>query len=350
MKLINLHSFLHTIELNINVKNHFFIEFTFINPSVKITAQVTITRRFFMGWLKRVSLFILLNFLIILTLSFVMRIFNIQPFLTRQGLDPKALLIFCSIWGMGGAFISLLLSKKMAKWMMGVEILSPSSNEPVARQLCSIIEKQAKQLGIPVPEVGVFHSEIPNAFATGPSKSHSLVALSSGLLNQMNEKELEAVIGHEMSHIANGDMVTMTLLQGVVNAFVMFLARILAYFFASGRSRNGSTSFGAYYLLTFLFEIVFMILGSIVVCGFSRRREFRADFGGAQLAGKENMIHALLKLSELAEVSKKRLKTTKQPEAIAALMIHSVKHKKWLELFSTHPSIEKRIAYLKRSI
>ncbi|MDN3504878.1 MAG: protease HtpX [Rhabdochlamydiaceae bacterium] len=293
---------------------------------------------------KRISLFLVVNALIIFTVSMIVQIFNLQPYLNQRGINYQTLLIFCTIWGMGGAFISLALSKKMAKWMMGVKILEENSFDSQANMIHEIVAKQARQLGIPKPEVGIFQSQAPNAFATGPSRSNSLVALSSSLINLMDEKEVEAIIGHEMAHIANGDMVTMTLLQGVINAFVMFLARILAQFFASSRdNRNGRSSFGAYFMFTILFEMAFMVLGSIALCGFSRWREFRADKGGAQLAGKENMISALRKLESLS----KRGRDEKMPEAVQALMISPVKGSLLMKLFSTHPSIERRVERLK---
>ncbi len=277
-----------------------------------------------------------------------MNAFNLQPYLTRRGIDYQSLLIFCLLWGMGGSFISLMLSKKMAKWLLGVHPIDIRSSDHKLAFFRDIVQKQAIALGIKTPEIGIFESSVPNAFATGPSRSNSLVAISRGLLNQLSEDELEAVIGHEMSHIANGDMVTMTLLQGIINAFVMFLARILAYFFASGRDRNSSPSFGAYYLFTFIFELVFMLLGSIALCAFSRFREYRADKGGAELAGSQKMISAL----EAIERASGRIKRETQdregaPASMQALMIHPAKGSILLQLFSTHPSIEKRIERLR---
>jgi len=297
--------------------------------------------------IKRISLFLIVNALIIFTVSMIIQLFNLQPMLNRRGINYQTLLIFCTLWGMGGAFISLALSKKMAKWLMGVKILDENQYDSQSRMLHEIVTKQARQLGIAKPEVGIFQSNSPNAFATGPSKSNSLVALSSSLINQMDEREIEAIIGHEMAHISNGDMVTMTLIQGVINAFVMFLARILAHFFASSRgNRDGRSSFGAYFMFTILFEMAFMVLGSIALCGFSRWREFRADKGGAQLAGRDNMISALLKLETLS----KRTKEEKMPEAVQALMISPVRGSLLMRLFSTHPSIERRVERLKSSL
>src|SRR5579871_5702010 len=182
-----------------------------------------------MAMLKRIFLFLALNFLVILMITFVLDLLNVRPFLSSHGLDMQSLLIFCLIWGMGGAFISLSLSRIMAKWMMGVQIVDPNTHDPELRHLLETVHKLARRSGLPLPQVGIYRSNEVNAFATGPTKKRSLVAVSTGLLQRMKDNEIEGVLGHEISHIANGDMVTMTLLQGVVNAFVMFLARILAY-------------------------------------------------------------------------------------------------------------------------
>ena len=222
---------------------------------------------------KRIFLFLAINCLVVLTISVVLSVLNVKPYLTTHGLDLKSLMIFCLIWGMVGAFISLSLSRKMAKWLMRVQLINNSGEHA---QLYQMVERLARDAGLPdVPEVGVFSSPEMNAFATGPTKRRSLVAVSSGLLSHMNEKELEAVLAHEISHIANGDMVTMTLIQGIVNAFVMFLARVAAFALSSlmRGQRNNRSSFGSYYLMTFVFEILFMILGSMVVALFSRYRE-----------------------------------------------------------------------------
>lgn len=289
---------------------------------------------------KRVVLFIVINCLVVLTISVILSALNIKPYLTSYGLDYSSLMLFCLIWGMVGALISLSLSRKMAKWLMGVQLIEPQGHHA---KLYQMVEYLARDAGLPsVPEVGIFSSPEMNAFATGPTKRRSLVAVSSGLLNQMNEKELEAVLGHEISHIANGDMVTMTLIQGIVNAFVMFLARVIAFALSSlGRGeRNGRTSWGSYYILTFVFEILFMILGSMLVALFSRYREFRADRGGAELTRKEHMIAALEKLGT-ARVA------TKKHASMNALMIAMPSKKGFFRLFATHPPIEERIARLK---
>ncbi len=279
-------------------------------------------------------------------ISLVLSVLNIRPFLAQYGINYGQLLIFCIIWGMGGALISLALSKVMAKWAMGVQIIDTQTNDPEMRELLDTVHSLSLEAGIPTPEVGVFRSNEVNAFATGPTKSRSLVAVSSGLLQRMKGNEIRGVLGHEISHIANGDMVTMTLLQGVVNAFVMFLARVIAYAVSGlGRNRNSSSggSYMSYYLFVILFEIIFMVLGSILIAAYSRWREFRADAGGARLAGKENMIDALKSLRVLKEIKDPR---TEKP-AYAAFKISTHTKKGLLSLFSTHPPLEERIEKLR---
>lgn len=305
---------------------------------------------------KRVSLFILLNFLVILSISLIIRLLNLKPFLTSYGIDYVQLLAFCSIWGITGALISLLLSRKMAKWMMGVKLIDPLTSHPKLRELYVQVEELSLKAGLPcVPQVGIFESTAPNAFATGPSKRKALVAVSTSLLDQMTSHELKAIIGHEISHIANGDMITMTLIQGVVNAFVMFLARVLAFILSGlGRQSKESSSrgFGSYYLFVFLFEVLFMVLGSIVIAFFSRRREFRADRGGAKLTTTNSMISALLALQRIYEkqtLENQELPMASPSPAFQSLMIHRHRTNHFIKLFSTHPPIEERIEHLKAS-
>ena len=296
---------------------------------------------------KRIFLFLALNFLVILMITTVLNIFNVKPFLSSQGIDMQSLLIFCFIWGMGGALISLSLSRVMAKWMMGVQIVDPNTRDPELQHLMGTIHKLARRSDLPMPEVGIYRSNEVNAFATGPTKKRALVAVSTGLLQRMKENEIEGVLGHEMSHIANGDMVTMTLLQGVVNAFVMFLARILAYAVSGlGRNRENSSggSYMSYMLFVYLFEVVFMILGSLVIAAYSRFREFRADEGGARLAGKDSMISALQSLRALQEIKDPRAENP----AMAAFKISHPAKKGLLHLFASHPPLEERIARLQK--
>jgi heat shock protein HtpX len=295
---------------------------------------------------KRIFLFLAINFLVVITLSLVLNVFHVQPFLQGYGLNIQSLLIFCLIWGMGGAFISLALSRQMAKWMMGVRVIDPDTSEPDLRKLISTVHRLSMDAHLPgMPEVGIFESSEPNAFATGPTKRRSLVAVSTGLLRRMSQKELEGVIAHEIAHISNGDMVTMTLIQGIVNAFVMFLARILAYIFSGlGRSRNeGSNgSYFSYMMFVFLFEIVFMVLGSILICCFSRFREFRADRGGADLVGRDKMISALESLQKAQQIHDPHA----DKPSFAAFKISTKRKSGFMKLFATHPPLEERISRL----
>lgn len=300
-----------------------------------------------MAMAKRIFLFLVLNFLVVITISVVLNLLNIRPFLSSYGLDLRSLAIFCFIWGMGGALISLALSRTMAKWAMGVQTIDPNTKDPQLQELVAIIRKFARQSNLPLPEIGIYRSNEVNAFATGPTKNKALVAVSSGLLQRMKQEEIEGVLGHEMSHIANGDMVTMTLLQGVVNAFVMFLARVLAYAISGlGRSRENSSagSMMSYMLFVYLFEVVFMILGSLIVAAYSRFREFRADEGGARLAGRGAMIGALRSLQALQNIHDLK---TENPAMAAFKISHSGK-KGLLHLFASHPPLEQRIERLQR--
>ncbi len=292
---------------------------------------------------KRVFLFLLLNAAVILTVSLLLSIFDVRPYLSSVGMDYQALLLFCLIWGFAGAFISLSISRLMAKWMMGVEVIDPDTTQPLERQLLTTVRQLVTRAGLPkMPEVGIYESEEVNAFATGPTRARALVAVSSGLLKRMDWTEIEGVLGHEVSHIANGDMVTMTLLQGVVNAFVMFFARILAYAVTSmTRQRDSDSRSPVFYgVLVFIFEIFFMIIGAIVVATYSRFREYRADEGGAHLAGKQAMIQALTRLQEVSTVEDPR----SQQASFQALKISNPKG--MLRLFATHPPLTERIARL----
>lgn len=299
-----------------------------------------------MAVFKRIFLFLLVNFLVVVTLSFFLNIFNVKPYLQSYGLNLYSLMIFCFVWGMGGACISLLLSRKIAKWMMKIELINLNTKDPSLQQLLAIVQKLARDANFSdLPEVGIYQSPELNAFATGPTKKRSLIAVSTGLLNRMSKKELEGVIAHEMSHIQNGDMVTMTLLQGVINAFVMFLARVLAYVFSGlGKSRSDSSagSYISYTIFVFLFEVVFMILGSLIICAFSRFREFRADRGGAFLAGRENMIAALRALQKNVQVQDPQTAVA----AFQAFKISTPEKRSITHLFATHPPLEARIERL----
>lgn len=306
-----------------------------------------------MAWFRRAAFFIGLNIVVVLTISIVLNLLGIRPYLTAQGLNYGSLIAFCLIWGMGGSLISLALSKMIAKWSMGVKTIDPRTNDPQARELVETVHRLARQAGLTaMPEVGIYDSPEVNAFATGPSKRNSLVAVSSGLLYNMDRRSVEGVLGHEVAHIANGDMVTMTLLQGVVNAFVMALARIVAFAidnFLRGRDENGSGlgHFG-YIMVVWVLEMLFFIPGSMVIAYFSRLREYRADKGGAQYAGRENMIGALRTLMRVHEVNESP--EVQSAPAVAALKIASGRRSNLALLFSTHPPLEDRIARLERGV
>jgi heat shock protein HtpX len=303
-----------------------------------------------MAWFKRIFLFMAVNLLVVTTISILMDVLGIRPYLTAYGMDYQSLAAFCLVWGMGGAFISLGMSRMMAKWMMGVHVIDPQTRDPRLAALVQTVHNLARAAGLPaMPEVGIYESGEVNAFATGPTKSRALVAVSSGLLNRMGSDEVEGVLGHEIAHVANGDMVTMTLLQGVVNAFVMFLSRAIAFALAQAMrgdrdEREGGMSSGVFYLTSFVLEIVFMIFGSMVVAWFSRYREFRADAGGARLAGRQNMINALQALRRTYEL----VDTSAQP-AVQTLKIAG-KGTGLMRFFASHPSLEERIDRLQAAV
>jgi len=287
---------------------------------------------------KRIFLFIATNIAIVLTLSIVAAFLGVGSGIGPEGLNIPALAVFCLFWGMGGAFISLQMSRWIAKRATGVNLVDGRTGNSQADWLYETVARLTRQANLPMPEVGIYESPEVNAFATGPSKSRSLVAVSSGLLRSMRQDEVEGVLAHEVAHIANGDMVTMALLQGVMNAFVMFLARVIGYALTrSGDSRNNN-GHGSYYLIVMVLQIVLGIFAGLVVNWFSRYREFRADHGGATLAGRERMIAALRRLQanhELVDTSQ---------AALATMKING--GRSWAAMFSTHPPLEERIAAL----
>ncbi|MBM9546885.1 protease HtpX [Leptospira sp. 201903074] len=294
-----------------------------------------------MTWIKRIGFFLLTNILIMTTISIVTTLLGSMGFSIRAyGLDLTRLIVFCLMWGMAGSFISLLLSKMMAKWTMGVKIIDPKQASAPEMDVYRRVQSLAQRAHLPMPEVGIYESPEVNAFATGPSKSSALVAVSTGLLNRMNAQELEGVLAHELSHVANGDMVTLTLIQGVVNSFAMFFSRIIAYI-ASNAVKEEMAHI-VRIVVTILLDIVFSILGSMAVAYFSRKREFRADAGGAKLAGRESMISALESLRQMVEMPE-----DPRGEALASLKISSNKGG-FLSLFATHPALEERILALKQ--
>jgi heat shock protein HtpX len=291
--------------------------------------------------MKRIFYFLVTNLAIVLVLSITMRLLGVEPFLNANGLNLNSLLIFAAVMGFGGAFISLAISKWSAKQMSGaVTIENPKTPDEI--WLMNIVKKQSQAAGIQMPEVAIFNSPVVNAFATGMSRNSSLVAVSSGLLEMMTKDEAEAVIGHEISHIANGDMVTLTLIQGVVNTFVLFFSRVIGYTVDKVVFKTRQGTGPAFFITMIISELLLGVLASIVVMWFSRQREYRADFGGGQLAGKEKMIAALQRL-------KTQYETSALPKSIAALGISGEQGIGLKELFSTHPSLDDRIARLQQS-
>ena len=292
--------------------------------------------------MKRIFYFLVTNLAIVLVLSVTMRLLGVEPFLNANGLNLNSLLIFASVMGFGGAFISLAISKWSAKQMSGaVTIDNPKTPDEI--WLIDIVKKQSQKVGIQMPEVAIFDSPVVNAFATGMSRDSSLVAVSSGLLNMMTKDEAEAVIGHEMSHIANGDMVTLTLIQGVVNTFVLFFSRVIGYTVDKVVFKTKEGTGPAFFITMIISELLLGVLASIVVMWFSRQREYRADFGGGQLAGKQKMIAALQRLKVQYESS------SALPKSIAAFGISGEQGMGLKELFSTHPSLDDRIARLQQN-
>jgi len=289
--------------------------------------------------MKRIFLFLLTNFAILVVLSLICSVLGVDRYLTQRGLNLPMLLAFAAVMGMGGSFISLLLSKWMAKMSTGAEVITQPRSAAEA-WLLATVEREARAAGIGVPEVAVYQAPEPNAFATGASRNSALVAVSSGLLQNMTQEEIEAVLGHEVSHVANGDMVTLTLIQGVLNTFVFFLARVIGYLVDSAMRRDndrGGVGFG-YYITVMVAQLVLGVLATLIVCAFSRWREFHADAGGARLAGKRKMIAALERLKSLHEPST-------LPQNMAAFGIAGgVK-----DLFATHPPLEQRIARLQQA-
>jgi heat shock protein HtpX len=295
--------------------------------------------------LKRVALFLATNLAIILVISLVFSIFNIQPYLTQYGLNYQSLLIYALIIGFTGSFVSLFISKWMAIHAFNVRLIDKPEND-AELWLMTEIGKLARQRNISMPDVGIYESPEPNAFATGWNKNKALVAVSTGLLQSMNKAEVEGVLGHEISHVANGDMVTLALIQGVVNTFVIFFARIAAFFVAQFFRRDGEGQAHdgfVYYGVALFFELFFGILATFIVMWFSRYREFRADAGSARYVGQDKMIKALQRLQQLMD---------KAPEDDRAPAFNTMKiaghNNRWLALFSSHPPIEKRIEALEK--
>ncbi len=288
--------------------------------------------------MKRILLFLATNLAVVVVLGVVANLLGVNRFLTSNGLNLGALLGFAAVMGFGGAFISLLISKPIAKWSTGAQVIEHPSNS-TEFWLVDSVSRLSKAAGINMPEVAIYDGE-PNAFATGATKNSSLVAVSTGLLQSMSREEAEAVLAHEVAHIANGDMVTLTLIQGVVNTFVVFLSRVVGYLVDSFLRRNDEESSGpglAYMATTIVCDILFGVIASIIVAWFSRQREFRADAGAAKLMGSARpMVGALRRLGGLS--------TGELPQSVATAGIAG--RPGWMALFASHPPIEERIAAL----
>ncbi|MCX9156373.1 protease HtpX [Niveibacterium sp. 24ML] len=289
--------------------------------------------------MKRIFLFLATNMAIVLVLSVTMRLLGVEPYLNANGLNLSSLLIFAAVMGFGGSFISLAISKWSVKRSMGVRVIdSPSTSTEF--WLYETIRKYSDKAGIKMPEVGIYDSPDVNAFATGMSKNSSLIAVSTGLLQQMTREEAEAVLGHEVAHAANGDMVTLALIQGVVNTFVMFLSRVIGHLVDRVVFKTERGQGPAFFVTMIIAELVLGVLASIIVMYFSRRREFRADAGGASLAGRKNMIAALERLNSLHPQP--------LPEKMAAFGIAGGGGGGLKRLFMTHPPLTERIEALRR--
>lgn len=287
--------------------------------------------------MKRIFLFIVTNLAVVLVMSIVLSLLGVNRYLYRSGLDLGSLLVFSLVVGFTGSIMSLLMSKRMAKWSTGAYVIDSPSNA-TEQWLLNTVQRLSMEAGIRMPEVAVYEGE-PNAFATGAFKNSALIAVSTGLLQSMNHEEVEAVLGHEIAHVANGDMVTLTLIQGVVNTFVIFLARVVGFVVdnvLSRNSENGRSGVG-YFFTVFVCEILFGVLASMIVAWFSRYREFRADAGSARLLGSSRpMIHALQRLGHM--------QSGDLPKNMTAMGISS--RSGFMSLFATHPPIEKRIEAL----
>jgi heat shock protein HtpX len=292
--------------------------------------------------MKRVFLFVLTNVAILLVLSIAVRVLGLDRYLTEQGLNVGGLLVFAAIFGMGGAFISLAMSKWTAKRMVGAHVVTQPTT-PTEHWLFDTVSRQAQVAGIGMPEVAIYEAPEVNAFATGMNRDKALVAVSTGLLNAMDHDEAEAVLGHEVSHVANGDMVTLALIQGVLNTFVIFFSRIIGHAVDRLVFRSERGVGPGYFLVHIVAQVVLGILASIIVMWFSRQREFRADRGGAQLAGRGKMIAALRRLQA-------QQGATTLPERMAAFGISGPIGAGLKRLFMTHPPLEERIAALEASV
>ena len=288
--------------------------------------------------MKRTFLFLATNMAIVFVLSITMRLLGVEPYLNANGLNLTSLLIFAAVMGFGGSFISLAISKWSVKRSMGVRVIEQPANS-LEVWLVGTVAKYAEKAGIKMPEVGIYDAPDVNAFATGMTKNSSLIAVSTGLLQQLTREEAEAVLGHEVAHAANGDMVTLALIQGVVNTFVMFLSRVIGHLVDKIVFKTERGQGPAFFVTMIVAELVLGVLASIIVMWFSRRREFSADAGGASLAGRQNMIAALQRLNGLHPQP--------LPDKMAAFGIAGGVGSGIKRLFMTHPPLEERIAALR---
>lgn len=290
--------------------------------------------------MKRVALLVATNIAVLLVLSVVARLLGLDQILDqRGGINFQGLLAFCAVFGFGGALISLLLSKSMAKWTTGAKVIQQPRDASEA-WLVETVQRLANQAGIGMPEVAIFNSPDMNAFATGARRDSALVAVSSGLLQRMNRPEIEAVLGHELTHVANGDMVTLTLIQGVVNTFVLFLSRVIGYVVDRAVFRSERDHGPGFFITSLVAQVLLGILASMIVAWFSRQREFRADAGGANLAGRDGMIAAL-----------ERLKTAHEPPQLPdSMKAFGISGGGGISrLFMSHPPLDERIAALRNA-
>ncbi|SHF03328.1 Heat shock protein. Metallo peptidase. MEROPS family M48B [Modicisalibacter ilicicola DSM 19980] len=293
----------------------------------------------------RIILFLATNLAVILVASITLRLLGVEPYLNANGLNMNSLLIFCFVFGMAGSLVSLFISKWMAKKSTGTQVIDTPRND-TERWLLDTVAELAQQAGIKMPEVGIFPAQQSNAFATGWNKNDALVAVSAGLLNRMRPEEVRAVLAHEIGHVANGDMVTLALIQGVLNTFVMFFARVVAQVVDSflRRDDSGGLGFMGYFAVVIVAEIVFGLIASVIVAWFSRFREYRADAAGATLAGSGAMINALARLKAETQMP------DQMPDTLTAFAITTGQSRKIMErLFASHPPLDDRIRALKES-
>ena len=292
--------------------------------------------------MKRIALFLGTNIAILVLVSITFSLLGFEGILAENGvdLDLQALLVFCALFGFGGSFVSLLISKRVAKWSTKAQVIDKPSND-AEKWLLETVARLAEKAGIGMPEVAIFPSTEPNAFATGANRNKALVAVSVGLLENMHPDEVEAVLGHEIGHVANGDMVTLTLIQGVLNTFVLFLARVIGFAVDRVLLKNERGLGIGYWVTTIIAQIVLSILASMIVMWFSRRREFRADEAGADLAGREKMIGALERLKRSQDAP------STMPESLVAFGISSGTRRGLRALFSSHPPLDERINALR---